>query len=163
MELDLADIDIAETVDAASEGGQDRVREASIRIETHIPDGIGRFVADGKRIRQILYNLLSNAVAFSSEGGRVALSAKRDRDMIELRVADEGAGMPSDYVDTAFDRFASQPRGRSRGGVGLGLSIVKSFVTLHGGTVEIVPGEGKGVTVICRFPARPGIVAAAAE
>jgi signal transduction histidine kinase len=163
MELDLADIDIAETVDAAIEGVQDRIREANIRIETRVPEGIGRFVADGKRIRQILYNLLSNAVAFSNEGGRIVVSATRERDTIEFRVADEGPGMPSDYVDTAFDRFASQPRGRARGGAGLGLSIVKSFVALHGGTVEIISGEGKGVTVICRFPARPGIVAAAAE
>jgi signal transduction histidine kinase len=163
MELDLTETDIAETIVAAIEGVQDRVREADIRIETHIPDGIGRFVADAKRIRQILYNLLSNAVAFSHEGGRVIVAVSRDRDSVEFRVSDEGAGMPPEYVDTAFDRFASQPRGRSRGGVGLGLSIVKSFVSLHGGTVEIVSGNGKGATVICRFPTRPSLAAAAAE
>jgi signal transduction histidine kinase len=163
MELDLAEVDVAEAVAASIEGLQDRIRESHIRLETQIPEGIGSLVADGKRLRQILYNLLSNAVAFSEEGGRVTISAARDRDMIEFRVVDEGAGMPGDYVDTAFDRFASQPRGRSRGGVGLGLSIVKSFVTLHGGTVEIASREGKGSTVIIRLPLRPGLVAAAAE
>jgi signal transduction histidine kinase len=162
MELDLVETDIAETVEAVIEGVQDRVREANIRLETHIPDGIGRLIADGKRLRQILFNLLSNAIAFSNEGGHVVVSAMRERDMIEFQVVDEGAGMPSEYLDTAFDRFASQPRGRSRGGVGLGLSIVKSFVALHGGTVEITSRDGAGTTAIVRLPVRPGQVAAAA-
>ncbi len=163
MELDLADTDIAETVEAAIEGVQDRVRESRIRLETHVGPGIGRFIADGRRVRQILYNLVSNAVAFSEEGGRVVVSADRIGDRIEFTVSDEGAGMPADFVDNAFDRFSSQARGRSRGGAGLGLSIVKSFVGLHGGTVDITSGANRGVTVTVRLPVRPGIVAAAAE
>ncbi len=156
MELELAETDIANTVDAVIEGVQDRVREAHITLETRIPEEIGTLVADGKRLRQILYNLLSNAVAFSGDGGRVTVSAARDRDMVEFRVTDEGPGMPGDFVNTAFERFASQPRGRSRGGAGLGLSIVKSFVSLHGGTVDIDSRDGEGTTVIVRLPARPG-------
>ncbi|MEO8669338.1 MAG: PAS-domain containing protein, partial [Bauldia sp.] len=101
MELDLADTDIAETVEAVIEGVQDRVHEAHIVLDTHIPDDIGSLVADGKRLRQILYNLLSNAVAFSSDGGSVSVSATRDRDTVEFRVTDEGPGIPNDYVDTA--------------------------------------------------------------
>jgi signal transduction histidine kinase len=163
MELDLSDIDVVETVDAAIEGVQDRVHESEIRIETAFEPGIGRFVADAKRVRQILYNLLSNAVDFSDTGGRVVVAAARDGDMIRFTVTDEGAGMPADFVGSAFDRFASQARGRSRGGAGLGLSIVKSFVALHGGSVEIANGPERGVTVIVRLPVRPRAVAAAAE
>jgi signal transduction histidine kinase len=163
MELDLAEVDIAATVEAAIEGVQDRLRESHISLVTQIPRDIGSFVADGKRIRQILFNLLANAIAFSSDGGRVSISAARVGDMIEFSVSDNGPGIAGDFLGSVFDRFASRPRGDARGGAGLGLSIVKSFVTLHGGTVDISSEEGRGVTVVCRLPVRPEIAAAAAE
>ena len=80
---------------------------------------------------------------------------------IAFSVSDEGPGMPTDFLQTAFDRFTSQPRGTARGGAGLGLAIVKSFAELHGGSVEIASEEGKGSRVTCRLPIRPGIAAAA--
>ena len=163
MELDLGEVDAATIVAAAVDGLRDRLQEARVRIDTDIPPDIGTFVADEKRIRQVLFNLLANAVAFSAEDGRVAVSARRDGDMIELAVTDNGPGIAPDFVASAFDRFASQPRGGARGGVGLGLSIVKSFIGLHGGTVTIESGEGKGVRVVCRLPVKPGLAAAAAE
>jgi signal transduction histidine kinase len=139
------------------------LNEKRIRLETDVPPNVGSFVADAKRIRQILFNLLSNAIAFSETDGGIAVSARRSGDEIEFRVADEGAGFPADFAGLAFDRFASQPRGGSRGGAGLGLSIVKSFVGLHGGSVEIQSEEGRGSIVICRFPIRPATAAVAAE
>jgi signal transduction histidine kinase len=163
MELDLAEIDIAATVGAAVEGLQDRIAEANIRLETQIPPGIGGFVADGKRIRQILFNLLANAVAFSPQNGTVRLSARRSGDMVEFTVSDDGPGIARDFLGSVFERFTSRASGDRRGGAGLGLSIVKSFVALHGGTVDIQSDEGSGVTVTCRFPARPRIDAQAAE
>ena len=163
MELDLAEVDIAGTVAAAIEGVQDRLQESHIRLDTRLPADIGTFIADGKRIRQVLFNLLANAIEFSADGGHIVLSASRDRDIVAFSVADEGAGIPSDFIGSVFDRFSSQPRGGARGGVGLGLSIVKSFVGLHGGTVEIVSEEGKGATVHVRLPIRPRSIAAAAE
>jgi len=161
MELDLGEVDIAETVQAAVEGVQDRIDEHKIRLETEIPADIGGFVADGKRVRQILFNLLANAIGFSSAGGRVSLSAQRAGDMIEFKVSDNGPGIATDFVGSVFERFASKPRGKARGGAGLGLSIVKSFAQLHGGSVDIVSEEGQGVTVVCRFPARPDLAEAA--
>jgi len=163
MELELAEIDIADTVEAAIEGVQDRIKESGIRLETHIPAGIGGFVADGKRIRQILFNLLANAIAFSPQGGHILMSAARTDDTIEFTVSDEGPGIASDFLGSVFDRFASRPRGDARGGAGLGLSIVRSFANLHGGTVDIASQEGHGVTVTCRLPARPKLAAVAAE
>jgi signal transduction histidine kinase len=163
MELELAEVDIAETVDGAIEGLKDRIKESRIRLEKHIPRDIGSFVADGKRIRQILFNLVANAISFSSEGGRIEIGARRSGDFIEFTVEDEGVGIPRDFLSTVFDRFSSRSRGEARGGVGLGLSIVKSFVGLHGGTVEIESEEGRGARVRIRLPVRPGIVAAAAE
>lgn len=161
MELDLSEIDIAETIEAAVEGVQDRIAERRIRLATDIPADIGGFIADGKRIRQILFNLLANAIAFSPEGGRVSLSAARVDDSVEFKVSDNGPGIASDFIGAAFERFASRPSGAARGGAGLGLSIVKSFANLHGGTVDITSKEGRGVTVTCHFPARPGYAVAA--
>jgi len=162
MELDLIEIDVAATIQAAIEGVQGRIQESRIRVETHISPEIGGFAADGKRVRQILFNLVANAVAFSSKGGCVSISAARTGDMIEFTVSDDGPGIASDFLGSAFDRFASQPRGDARGGTGLGLSIVKSLANLHGGSAEIKSEAGRGVTVICRLPARPRIAAAEA-
>jgi signal transduction histidine kinase len=163
MELDLSEVDIVETVNAAIEGLKDRIAEAHIDLQRDIPRGIGSFIGDGKRIRQVLFNLLANAVEFSQKGGRVLIAARRDGGVVEFTVSDEGPGIPKDFLDSVFDPFASRPRGEGRGGAGLGLSIVRSFVALHGGTVEIESEEGRGATVRVRLPARPGITAAAAE
>jgi len=163
MELDLATVDIARTVESVAEGLQDRIAEKHLRLDRSIPAGLGEFVADGRRIRQILFNLLANAVTFSEDGGRITISAARNGDMVEFTVSDDGPGIPEDFIGSVFDRFASRSRGEARGGAGLGLSLVRSFVELHGGTVEIRSGEGRGVTVVCRLPASPGISAAAAE
>jgi len=162
MGLDLSEVDVAATVAAAIDDVQDRLDENRIRLETRIAPDVGGLVADAKRVRQIIFNLLSNAIAFSREGGSVKLSAARANGFIEFTVADDGAGIPSGFIDSVFDRFASLSRGSARGGVGLGLSIVKSFVALHGGTVEIASEEGKGTVAKVRLPVRPALDAVAA-
>lgn len=161
MELDLGEVDVGEAVAATIEGVKDRISDSNLHVETDVPKDIGTFVADGTRVRQILFNLLANAIAFSPEGGHVAIEARRDGDTIAFSVSDQGPGIPADFLDTAFDRFASKPQGAARGGAGLGLAIVKSFAELHGGTVQIQSEEGKGSRVTCRLPIRPGIAAAA--
>jgi signal transduction histidine kinase len=163
MELDYAEIDVAATVAAAIEGVEDRLAGTDIRIATEIAEGTGSLNADSRRVRQVLFNLLVNAISFSPKGGRVELSARRDGAMIEFLISDSGPGIPRDFVDSVFDRFASRPRGQTRGGAGLGLAIVKSFVELHRGTVEIRSEEGQGSRVVVRLPIRPGITAQAAE
>ena len=155
MQLQLGDVDIAGTVDAAVRGLEDRISSAHLRILTDVPADVGAFVADEKRVRQILFNLLSNAIRFSDDGGTVTISARREADRVLLMVIDEGAGIPQDQLRSVFDRFYARRQGPNRGGAGLGLSIVKSFVELHGGSVVIDSTEGVGTTVICRFPARP--------
>ncbi|HOV03978.1 MAG TPA: ATP-binding protein [Kaistiaceae bacterium] len=156
MEIDVGTVDVAGTIDAAIEGIQDRLVESSIEIVTSVPDDIGTFEGDEKRIRQVLFNLLSNAVAFSDEGGKVEVNAWRQGRSVGFSVADHGCGMPSEFIDAAFERFESRSSTGRRRGAGLGLSIVRSFVELHGGRVEIRSAEGVGTTVICRFPLRPG-------
>jgi signal transduction histidine kinase len=153
MELSLDEVDIAETMRAAAEGVQDRLAESNLSLRVIAVDGIGAFVADGKRIRQILFNLLSNAIGFSAPGQTIDLAALRRGGEIVFKVSDQGRGVPADVIDHIFDRFKTHTAGSRHRGVGLGLSIVRSFVELHGGRILIQSAPMEGTTVTCIFPA----------
>lgn len=163
MALDLGVVDLPAAVDASIEGLRDRLSESRIQIDSRIAPDIGSLVADEKRLRQILYNLISNAVSFSGEGGHVLITARRTGGDIVIDVEDEGVGIPDDFIGLVFDRFESRPGGAMRGGAGLGLAIVKSFVELHGGTVVIKSTRDKGTLVRVTLPAAPHAVGVAAE
>lgn len=162
MELALEEVDIAQTMQAAAEGVQDRIGESSLTLRVTAADGIGSFVADGKRIRQVLFNLLSNAIGFSTPGHSIDLAAARNGSKILFTVTDEGSGIPPDILEHVFDRFKTYTTGSRHRGVGLGLSIVRSFVELHGGRVKIDSAPGKGTRATCIFPAQ-GVKLAASE
>ena len=153
MELDLAPVDVRAIIGEAAEGVQDRLVDEDIRLEIDLPEEIGGFVADGKRLRQILFNLLSNAIGFSPKGATVTVRAVRAGSQVVFQVVDRGRGIPEEVRDRVFRRFESFSAGSRHRGVGLGLSIVRSFVELHGGEVELDSGPGRGTTVTCRFPA----------
>ncbi|MEJ8475202.1 sensor histidine kinase [Roseibium algae] len=155
MELDLSEVDVAATVEAAVEGLKDRLAEARIVLRTDVPENIGTMFADEKRLRQVLFNLISNAVRYSEEQGTVDVSCSREDNQVVFVVQDYGCGIPTEVVTQVFNRFVGHDSGARRQGAGLGLSIVKSFVELHGGNVDIVSAEGKGTTVTCTFPATP--------
>ena len=104
---------------------------------------------DPHRIRQVIGNLLANALRHTPVGGRITVSARRDGDAVVLEVADTGQGMDAESAARAFDRFW---RSGDRAGAGLGLSIVRDLVVAHGGTVSLESAEGAGTTVRCRFP-----------
>ncbi|MEJ0051386.1 MAG: PAS-domain containing protein [Methylovirgula sp.] len=152
LELKPEKIDIRETISLAAQGVQDRLAESSIHLKINASDDVGTFIADGQRIRQILFNLLSNAIGFSEPGQTVTLSALRRADEIILNVADQGRGIPPDVIDEVFKRFKTNSRGSRHHGVGLGLSIVRSLVELHGGHVEIESAPNRGTLVTCVFP-----------
>nr|WP_244395947.1 PAS domain-containing sensor histidine kinase [Beijerinckia indica] len=154
MDLSLEEVDIAEAMRAAAEGVRDRLRESTLTLAVDAAPDIGVFLADGKRIRQILFNLLSNAIGFSTPGQTVTLAASRSHDEVIFKVIDEGCGIPDDMVEHVFDRFKTHAGGSNHRGVGLGLSIVRSFVQLHGGRVLIETKLGKGTTMTCIFPSR---------
>ncbi|MFD1333300.1 ATP-binding protein, partial [Methylopila musalis] len=161
MELELGPVDAREAIEAAAEGVRDRLAEAGLGLEIDTAPDIGAFQADSKRVRQVLFNLLSNAIGFSKPGRVIRVSAARQGDEIAFRVADQGSGIPSAMIERVFDRFESRTAGARHRGVGLGLSIVRSLVQLHGGRVAIESEEGVGTVVTCTFPLRA--VAAAAE
>jgi len=149
MKLNLGPVDISRTMLAAAEGIGDRLVKNGITLDIVAKPDIGSFTADDRRIRQILFNLLANAVKFSPTGSKITLSAERRPDAIEFSVADTGSGIPPEVQGRVFDWFQTHSRGS---GAGLGLSIVRSFVELHGGTVTLRSAVGEGTTVVCRFP-----------
>ncbi|HEY1782913.1 MAG TPA: ATP-binding protein [Roseiarcus sp.] len=160
MELRLEDVDVAEAMKAAASGVQDRLSEAAIELRIVMTDGVGSLRADGRRVRQILFNLLSNAINYSEAGQTVTLAAMRRGEEIVFKVSDRGRGIPPEMIDRVFERFETFPNGSRHRGPGLGLSIVRAMVELHGGRVLIDTAPREGATVTCIFPLDPSDSAA---
>ncbi len=152
LELKCAPIDAEEIIEAAVAGVRERVRLARLTLDIEVGDDVGRFVADERRVKQVLYNLLSNAIGFSEPGQAIRIRCWREDGHVHFAVEDEGPGIPPDFRELVFERFESRPHGSKHRGAGLGLSLVKSLVELHGGSVELVCEADKGTTVIVRFP-----------
>jgi len=152
MQLELTAVDIRETMMAAAEGVQDRTVGGGVSLDIKAPANIGSFVADKLRLRQILFNLLANALNFSPPGSIVTLNAERRADAIVFSVTDTGPGIPADMLEKVFDWFETHSLGSRYRGPGIGLSLVRSFVELHGGEVTITSALGQGTTVTCTFP-----------
>jgi signal transduction histidine kinase len=162
LELKLEDVDVADAMKGAAEGVQDRLTESGIELRIIATDGVGVMRADGLRVRQVLFNLLSNAIGFSAAGQTVTLAAMRRGDEIVFKVSDRGRGIPPEIMDRIYTPFETFTNGSRHRGVGLGLSIVRALVELHGGRVLIdsAPDEGTTVTVI--FPTQ-GVAAPASR
>ncbi len=152
MTLNLSEVDIRASMEAAAEGVQDRLVKDNLKLDIRAAPGIGSFTADERRLRQILFNLLSNAVGFSPPDATVVLSAERRPDAVAFTVVDHGSGIPPESKDKVFDWFETDSMGSGHRGTGLGLSLVRSFVQLHGGSVTIDSTLGQGTTVTCIFP-----------
>lgn len=139
---------------------EEKMRRKNIDFSLNCPKGLGRMLADEKRIRQLLFNLLTNAVHFTPEGGRVSLSVmhgeKKGRKAAPLLfvVEDTGVGIPADKIPHVFELFASYNHGDDMlGGAGLGLPLVKKIVDLYKGEIEISSSADDGTKVTVSFPA----------
>lgn len=152
MKLNLGAVDIRRTMEAAAEGIKDRLVKDGLTLDLDAAANIGNFIADERRIRQVLFNLLANAVGFAPAGSTVSLKAERRPDALVFSVTDRGPGIPPEIKDRVFDWFETHSNGSRHRGAGLGLSIVRSFVELHGGKVRIDSTVGQGTTVECTFP-----------
>ena len=152
MELKLADVDVTETLQAAASLVQDRINDRGVTLQIEIPDAPLMMTADENRLTQVLYNLLSNAIGFSPVNGRIEMGCERSGEDVRFWITDMGKGIDPEFRDKIFERFQSRPSGAGHRGPGLGLSIVKSFIELHGGTVDIESMPNEGTTVVCRIP-----------
>ena len=152
LELKLGTVDVRDVIDAAIKGVHERAGRARLTIDIAVADHATTFIGDEARVRQILYNLLSNAVGFSRPGDTIHLSCWRERRMMTFMIEDQGVGIPKEQQARVFERFESRSHGSKHRGAGLGLPVVKSLVELHGGdmTLDSEPGHGTRITV--RFP-----------
>jgi signal transduction histidine kinase len=152
MKLELGPVNIEKAIQAAAEGIQDRLATDRIELKVDIDPDIGNFIGDERRVVQVLYNLLANAVGFSPHDAAVTISARRTKHRVIFTVSDSGPGIPAEVKDKVFDWFESHSHGSRHRGAGLGLSLVRSFVELHGGKVRVDSVVGRGTTVTCDFP-----------
>jgi signal transduction histidine kinase len=155
MTLELEPVDLHEMTAAVLLLVRERARNKKIAVEFDCPRDLGAIVLDERRLKQALFNVLSNAVKFTGNGGAITVSVRRKDDYVIITVTDTGIGISDEDRERIFRRFerGSTPESR-RSGVGLGLSLVKSFVELHGGTVELDSEPGVGTKVTLSLPAR---------
>ena len=142
----------AQQVDIASvirEEGSRYVQVAEglgIEARVSLPEDLPKVVAQEDRMRQVIRNLLDNALKFTPENGRIDISASTNHDVVEVRVSDNGLGIPSESLPHIFERFYKVERSRRNEGSGLGLAIVKNIVQAYGGEVSVESREGEGST-----------------
>jgi signal transduction histidine kinase len=148
MDLDISDVNLGSLIEEAVQIGVTNASDTEVVVTAEVDKDLGMIRADEKRIRQILFNLMSNAMRFTDGDGKVVISAVRMGDTAKLTVKDNGRGIPADEQATRFDSFTST----DQRGAGLGLSLVKHFVQLHGGNVGIKSVPNGGTEVVCWIP-----------
>jgi PAS domain S-box-containing protein len=155
LRLDIQSIQPVDFIEAAVETVKPAADAKGIRIEKVLDASAGPLSGDPSRLQQVIWNLLSNAIKFTPRRGKVQLLLERVSSHIEISIADTGIGIPPAFIPHLFERFRQGDASTTRkyGGLGIGLSIVKSLVELHGGTVAVrSPGENLGTTVTVHLP-----------
>ncbi|HEY6579247.1 MAG TPA: PAS-domain containing protein, partial [Rhizomicrobium sp.] len=154
MRLELGRVDLHELLSRVAETLRKHAESLDVALRRDWSSEIGSIAADGRRLRQIVFNLLSNALKFTPRGGSVTLSAAIVDEDVQIGVSDSGPGIAPEVKPNVFDRFAARGRAGRPAGAGLGLALVNRFVELHGGWVEIETSPDLGTTVTCHLPLR---------
>lgn len=157
LRLDMQPVNLLDVVDSALLSVQPAAQARDVRLETVLDEEAASATGDPARLQQIVWNLLMNAVKFTPKGGLVTVRLTRVDSHLELSVSDTGEGIAPDFLPLVFDRFrqADSSTTRRHGGLGLGLSIVKHLVELHGGSVTASsPGLGQGAVFTVQLPVR---------
>lgn len=150
--LSLNTLDLRLLMTEVKESFQERADYKNVRVEVIVPERLPRAVGDEERLRQVLINLLDNALKFTPGTGSVTLSAYPEHEMIRVGVRDSGVGISEDHLPHIFERFYKADRSRQGGGTGLGLAIVKHIVQAHGSEVAVQSREGEGSAFTFTLP-----------
>jgi PAS domain S-box-containing protein len=156
LRLEVRRMSLPEVLRDASETVEPAVQAKHIDIRVRVDPDVATIDGDPDRLRQVFWNLLSNSVKFTPEGGSIEVVARREGGGVQVEVSDSGCGIHPEFLPYVFDRFrqADGSATRSHGGLGLGLAIVRELVELHGGKVEArSEGSGRGARFIVRLPA----------
>jgi PAS domain S-box-containing protein len=155
IRLDVQPVELPLVVHNAVATVQPAADAKGVRLQTIVDPRVGPVSGDPDRLQQVIWNLLSNAVKFTSKQGRVQVRVERVDSHVEIVVSDTGIGIRPDFLPYVFERFRQADAGTTRktGGLGLGLSIVRQIVEMHGGSVHVASeGEGRGSTFRVRLP-----------
>jgi signal transduction histidine kinase/CheY-like chemotaxis protein len=158
LHLDLHTVDVPLVVESALDSVRQTAEAKGVRLERHVGNITRQIVGDPMRLQQVVWNLLTNAIKFTPAGGVVKVSVTQLAAHVDITVSDTGEGMDPDAVPQLFERYrqADGSATRRHGGLGLGLSIVKSLAELHGGDVTVqTEGIGKGSAFTVRLPLQP--------
>ena len=154
MELELATFDLPLAIDNARTFVRERATKHGINLDVTVDERLGDFVGDERKIKQILLNLLSNAVKFTPEGGRIGIKARQADGSVEISVSDTGIGIAPEDQPKIFEEFrqVGSDYAHKVEGTGLGLTLAKKFVELHGGKIWVESEVGKGSRFIFTLP-----------
>lgn len=150
MKLNMEPFDIHAMLNSIIALVQERIKGTNLQLTLESTASIGKINADEVRIKQVVFNILSNSIKFTQSGGNIIIGAKNiDADQVMIWVEDNGPGISQAQLHNVFKKFE---KSKVKGGTGLGLSVAKNLAELHGGTINIESTEGKGTKVICIFP-----------
>ncbi|HEX8287747.1 MAG TPA: ATP-binding protein [Pyrinomonadaceae bacterium] len=155
LRLDIQLVDPSKIIESAVESIRPAAEAKGIRLQMLLDPQAGPVSGDPNRLQQVVWNIVSNAIKFTPKGGRVQLRLERVNSHVEISVSDTGQGISPDFLPYVFERFRQSDSTTSRrhGGLGLGLSIVRQLVEMHGGQVSVEsPGEDQGATFTVTMP-----------
>jgi len=155
LRLEARTVDLINIINAAIDSIRPAADAKGIRLQTMLDPAASSIWGDADRLQQVVWNLLTNAVKFTPQGGRIQIKLQPIDSQVEIVVTDSGVGISKEFLPYVFDRFrqADASTTRKHGGLGLGLSIVRQLVDLHGGSVSVhSEGEGKGATFSILLP-----------
>ncbi len=158
MRIDLEPTAPARAVTSAVDVVHSQAQNKGVTIDLKVSDPDAHVMADDSRLQQVVWNLLTNAIKFTPTGGRIGVAAGVRNDHYEIAVTDSGRGISPEFLPRIFERFSQQDSGagKSFAGLGIGLTIVKHLVDIHGGTIDVASqGLGKGATFRVCLPLTP--------
>ncbi len=157
MELEPADFDLPSAIDNALTLVRERATRRGITLGSDIDERLGMIHGDERKVKQVLLNLLSNALKFTPEGGRIDVGGRLDGEVAEVSVADTGVGIAPADQEAVFEEFRQVGAAEKRAeGTGLGLALSRKFVELHGGKIWVRSELGRGSIFTFTLPLRPG-------
>ena len=162
VRVERVDVDLAALVQATMQSLQPLAQGKGVQLLAVVGSDSGHLSADARRLQQVLWNIVHNAVKFTPKGGRVELHVQRQENLVQISVQDNGKGISSSFLPHVFERFRQEDATPTREffGLGLGLAIAKQLIELHGGTIEAASaGEGRGSTFSIRLPTHVAVEA----
>lgn len=157
LRLDLTRVELGQVIDRGVEAVRPAVDRKCLRMAVDVDEGLPPVAGDPDRLQQVIGNILSNAIKFTPDEGRIWIRASRHNSSVTISISDTGVGIAPDFLPHVFDRFRQGEGGRTRshGGLGIGLSLARKLIELHGGSIDArSDGTGTGATFVIRLPIR---------